>query len=209
MRFLPAWFLGSEAGNALADILTGKANPSGKLAVSWPAEIGQIPIFYAQRPTGRPASPVRETSKYLDAPVAPLFPFGHGLSYTQFAYSNLRALSPEELSAGGRISVEAGVENQGAVAGEETCFLFIRDVTASVARPLLELRGLAKIRLDPGQKGTVRFELAAGDLAFPDEDGVPQLEAGAFEILVGPSADRRCLLCHTISLSLPKSPAQS
>ena len=84
-------------------------------------------------------------------------------------------------------------------------FLFIRDVVASVARPLLELRGLAKIKLDPGQKGTVRFELGAGDLAFPDEDGVPRLEAGAFEILVGPSADRSVLLRQTISLTLPRS----
>ncbi|MGO9483035.1 MAG: glycoside hydrolase family 3 N-terminal domain-containing protein [Rhodomicrobium sp.] len=205
---LATWFLGSEAGNALADILTGKANPSGKLAVSWPADVGQIPIFYAQRPTGRPASALRESSKYLDAPVAPLFPFGHGLSYAQFAYSGLR-VSAEVLAPDDRISVEAGVTNQGTAGGEETAFLFIHDVTASVARPLLELRGLAKIKLDPGQKGTVRFELAAGDLAFPDEDGAPQLEAGAFEILVGPSADRCRLLCHAISLSLLKSPAQS
>ena len=205
---LAAWFLGSEAGNALADILTGEANPSGKLAASWPADVGQIPIFYAQRPTGRPATDVRETSKYLDAAVAPLFPFGHGLSYTQFAYSDLR-VTPGAASLGGQISVEAGVENLGAVAGEETCFLFIRDVIASVARPLLELRELAKIKLDPGQKGTVRFELAAADLAFPDEDGVPQLEAGDFEMLVGPSADRSRLLCHTISLPAPQSPAQS
>lgn len=201
---LATWFLGSEAGSALADILTGKANPSGKLAITWPAEIGQIPIFYAQRPSGRPASPMRETSKYLDAPVAPLFPFGHGLSYSQFAYSSLRVL-PEAVSPGGRIVAEAVVENRGAMAGEETCFLFIRDVVASVARPLLELRGLAKIKLDPGEKGAVRFELGSGDLAFPDEDGVPRLEAGAFEILVGPSADRSGLLCQTISLTLPRS----
>ena len=205
---LACWFLGSEAGNALADVLTGKANPSGKLAVTWPAEIGQIPIFYAQRPTGRPASGLRESSKYLDAPVAPLFPFGHGLSYSKFAYGGLRVL-PEAVNPGGRLVAEAVVENRGAMAGEETCFLFIRDVVASVARPLLELRGLAKIKLDPGQKGTVRFELGAGDLAFPDEDGVPRLEAGTFEILVGPSADRSGLLCQTISLAQPKSPAQS
>ncbi len=197
---LATWFLGSEAGSALADILTGKANPSGKLAVSWPADVGQIPIFYAQRPTGRPASPLRESSKYLDAPVAPLFPFGHGLSYTQFAYTDLR-VSAGVLSPGRPNLSRGRRENQGAVAGEETAFLFIRDVTASVARPLLELRGLAKIKLDPGQEGTVRFELAASDLAFPDEDGAPRLEAGAFEILVGPSADRSRLLCHTVSVS--------
>ncbi len=203
---LAAWFPGLEAGNALADILTGKANPSGKLPVTWPADAGQIPIFYGQRPTGRPASELRESSKYLDAPVTPLFPFGHGLSYTQFAYGGLR-VSPEAAGPETRICVEAEIENRGSVAGEETCFLFIRDVTASVTRPLLELRGLAKIKLDPGQKGTVRFELGTSDLAFPDEDGTPRLEAGAFEILVGPAADRSRLLCHTISLALPGSSA--
>ncbi len=197
---LATWFLGSEAGTALADILTGKINPSGKLAVSWPAGIGQIPIFYAQRPTGRPAGSARESSKYLDIPVAPLFPFGHGLSYTHFAYSELR-VSPQLLTANSRFAVEAEVENQGQAAGEETCFLFIRDVTASTARPVLELRGIARVVLDPGQRDTVRFELEAGDLAFPDEDGNACLEAGAFEILVGPSADKSRLIHRTIQLS--------
>jgi beta-glucosidase len=205
---LAVWFPGSEGGNALADILAGRANPGGKLPVSWPAAIGQIPVFYAQRPSGRPASEAKESSKYLDAPVEPLFPFGHGLSYAQFAYSNFQVY-PKEISPGGRITAEIDLENQGVVAGEETCFLFIRDPVASVARPVLELRGFAKIRLDPGQRGTIRFELAARDLAFPDEDGIPQLEAGAFEILAGPNASRSTLLCHTISLSLPKSPAQN
>ena len=131
-----------------------------------------------------------------------MFPFGHGLSYTQFGYGSLR-VSPSEINLGGRISVEIGIENLGTVAGEETCFLFVRDPVATVARPLLELRGIAKIRLDPGQRGTVRFELAPRDLAFPDEDGIPKLEAGAFEILAGPSAVRGALLCQTISLALP------
>ncbi len=197
---LATWFLGSEAGTALANILTGKANPSGKLAVSWPADVGQIPIFYAQRPTGRPAGPARESSKYLDIPVEPLFPFGHGLSYTHFAYGKLR-VSPQVLTRDSRFTVEAEVENQGASAGEETCFLFIRDVPASTARPVLELRGVSKIKLDPGQRGTVRFELEADDLAFPDEDGAPRIEAGEFEILVGPSADRSLLIHRTIELS--------
>ncbi|MFZ0569671.1 MAG: glycoside hydrolase family 3 N-terminal domain-containing protein [Rhodomicrobium sp.] len=197
---LATWFLGSEAGTALADILTGKTNPSGKLAVSWPASLGQIPIFYAQRPTGRPAGPARESSKYLDSAVEPLFPFGHGLSYTHFAYSDLQ-VSPRLLTADGRLTVEIEVENQGQVAGEETCFLFIRDVTATCARPVLELRGTGKIALDPGQRGTVRLELEAGDLAFPDEDGNPCLEAGAFEILVGPCADRNRLIHRTIQLT--------
>ncbi|MGO9170513.1 MAG: glycoside hydrolase family 3 N-terminal domain-containing protein [Rhodomicrobium sp.] len=197
---LAAWFLGSEAGHALADILTGKTSPSGKLPVSWPADVGQIPIFYAQRRTGRPADPkLNQTSKYLDVPAAPLFPFGHGMSYTHFAYSALR-VSPQDLTKDGQLSVEAAIENQGPVAGEETCFLFIRDSAASIARPVLELRGFVKIALDPGQRGSVRFELKASDLGFLDEDGSPKLEAGEFEILVGPCADNNRLIRQTISV---------
>ncbi len=197
---LVTWFAGSEAGNALADIVTGAANPSGKLPVSWPAQIGQIPIFYAQRRTGRPADPnADQTSKYIDAPVAPLFPFGHGLSYTRFGYGELH-VSPQTVRPGEVLSIEAEIENQGPVAGEETCFLFIRDVTASVARPVLELRGIAKIALDPGQRGAVRFELGTGDLAFPDEDGSPRLEPGEFEILVGPDADPARLIRQTVTV---------
>ncbi len=198
---LAAWFPGSEAGTALADILTGAANPSAKLPVSWPADIGQIPIFYSQRRTGRPADPdLDQTSKYLDVPVAPLFHFGDGLSYTDFAYSGLRVSTPV-LGPEGGLSVEADVENRGLAAGEEICFLFIRDIVASVARPVLELRGFSKIALAPGERGTVRFGLAATDLAFPNEDGSPRLEAGAFEISVGPSADPARLIRQTISVT--------
>lgn len=196
---LATWFPGSEGGAALAEILTGQTNPSGKLAVSWPMDVGQIPIFHAQRPTGRPAGRARQTSKYLDIPVEPLFHFGHGLSYAAFAYSDLR-VSPKALSPAGRLAIEVDVENRGAMAGEETCFLFIRDAVASIARPLLELRGISKIKLSAGQKGTVRFELAAGELAFPDDDGAPRLEAGAFEIMVGPNASAGQLLRETITL---------
>ena len=175
---LVTWFAGSEAGNALADIVTGAANPSGRLPVSWPAEIGQIPIFYAQRRTGLPADPKAEqTSKYIDAPVAPLFPFGHGLSYTRFGYGKLH-VSTQILRPGEVLSIEAEIENQGPVAGEETCFLFIHDVTASVARPVLELRGIAKIALDPGQRGTVRFELADERSRFPRRRRLAQAGAG-------------------------------
>jgi beta-glucosidase len=142
---------------------------------------------------------VDQSSKYLDVPAAPLFPFGHGMSYTHFAYSALR-VSPQDWTGDGQLSVEAAIENQGPVAGEETCFLFIHDSAASIARPVLELRGFAKIALDPGQRGTVRFELKASDLGFPDEDGSPRLEAGEFEILVGPCADNNRLIRHTISV---------
>ena len=146
---LATWFLGSEAGNAVGDVLSGRHNPTARLPVSWPVDVGQIPIFYAQRPTGRPADPAEHyTSKYIDLPVEPLFAFGHGLSYTRFAYRDLRA-HPEELRPGETIAVEVEVANEGAVAGEETVFLFLRDPVASIARPLLELKGVAKIALEP------------------------------------------------------------
>ncbi len=195
---LAAWFPGSEAGTALADILTGAVNPSGKLPVSWPAEVGQIPIFFSQRRTGRPADPaIHNTSKYIDVPVEPLFPFGHGLSFTEFAYRNLR-VSPGILQPGGRIAVELDIENVGALEGEETCLLFIRDAAASIARPVLELRGMAKIKLAAGAAGSVAFELTAEDLSFPADDGSLCLEPGCFEILAGPCADPEKLLCSTI-----------
>ena len=187
---LATWYLGSEAGAALAGILTGAANPSGKLPVTWPYDAGQIPIFYAQRPTGRPAKPdEHDTSKYLDVPVGPQFPFGHGLSFTRFVYGFPQA-SSKAIRRGERLLVEAEVTNAGDVAGEETAFLFIRDPVASVARPLLELKGFTKISLAPGMTGKVRFELTADDLAFPGADGEPRLEAGEVQILVGPSASR-------------------
>ncbi len=190
---LATWFPGSEAGAALAGILTGAVNPSGKLSVSWPCDAGQIPIFFGQRPTGRPANPnIRETSKYIDVPNAPLFPFGHGLSFTQFAYSPPR-VSSSAVRRSDRVTIEADILNAGPVSGEETAFLFIRDPVASVTRPVLELKGFAKICLTPGMRGTVRFELHSDDFSFPGEDGETCLEAGAIEILVGPSADRSTL----------------
>ena len=191
---LATWFLGSEAGPALADVLTGQYNPSGKLPVSWPRDVGQMPIFYAQRPTGRPADPGNaHTSRYIDVPNEPQFPFGHGLSYTRFAYRSLR-LSASAMAPGETVAVEADIANEGAADGEETAFLFIRDPVASIARPVLELKGVAKITLAAGSAGTVRFDLCRDDIAFPDEAGNSVLESGTVEILVGPRADRQALL---------------
>jgi beta-glucosidase len=190
---LATWFLGSEAGVALADILTGRANPSGKLPLSWPYDAGQIPIFYAQRPSGRPAKAnEHDTSKYLDVPVEPQFGFGHGLSFTRFVHGEPRA-SSEIVRPGDSFFVEADITNEGSVEGEETAFLFIRDPVASVARPLLELKGVAKISLAPGRSGTVRFELTPDNLSFPGNDGEPRLEGGEVQILVGPNSDRATL----------------
>lgn len=185
---LATWFLGSEAGNAVGDVLGGSWNPTGRLPISWPVDVGQIPIFYSQRRTGRPADPAaHDTSKYLDLPVEPLFPFGHGLSYTQFTLSNLRA-HPAELRLGDSFSVEVDVTNVGPVAGEETVFLFVHDLVASIARPVLELKGVKKILLDPGASGTVTFAVSTESFEFLDADLAPCVEPGAFEISVGPSS---------------------
>ncbi len=195
-----AWFPGSQAGAALGDVLTGKCNPSGHLPVSWPRDTGQLPLFYAQRPTGRPADPAnRNTSQYLDMPVEPQFPFGHGLSYTRFAYSNLRA-TPETVRPGDPVRVEIDIANEGAAAGEATALLFVRAPRSAIARPLLELRSMGKLMLEPGANGTVQFELSTEDLQFLDASLAPQLEYGELELLAGPSADRGALLTATLKI---------
>ena len=188
------WFLGAEAGDAIADVLTGKFNPTGRLPVTWPRDVGQVPIFFAARPSGRPANPNDHyTSKYLDMPVEPLFFFGHGFSYSHFTLTNLRA-SNAEFKSGDELTIAVDVLNEGPAAGEATVFLFARDVVASVARPLLELKGVAKIALPPGEGGTVCFKLAAATLAFPGSDLKPVLEPGEFLLLAGQSADPQQLL---------------
>ena len=185
---LATWFLGSEAGHAVADVITGQWSPSAKLPVCWPADVGQIPVFYSHRPTGRPKSDnIRYTSKYLDMPNEPLFSFGHGLSYARFSYSDFKA-GPSELRAGARTTLEVTVRNEGAVAGEETVFFFLRDPVASVSRPVLELKGIGKAWLTPGETKTVAATLSTDDLAFPGNDYQPRLEPGIIEFFAGPSA---------------------
>jgi beta-glucosidase len=188
------WFLGVEAGNAIADVLTGKFNPTGRLPVTWPRDVGQVPIFFAARPSGRPANPHDHyTSKYLDMPVEPQFFFGHGVSYSRFALTNLRA-SNAEFKRGDELTIEVDVTNEGPAAGEATVFLFARDIVASVVRPLLELKGVGKLALRPGEGGTVSFRLAAEALAFPGSDLKPVFEPGEFLLFAGQSADPRQML---------------
>ena len=197
---LAAWFLGSEAGNAIADVITGKVGPSGRTAVTWPRASGQVPLFFGERPSGRPADPKdRFTGKYLDVPNEPLFSFGFGLSYGRFTFSNLR-LTTERVTEKDTVVVRVDVLNDGARAAEETVFLFTHDKLATVTRPLLELKGFAKIKLDPGQTGTVTLFLAATELRFLGADLRPVFEPGEVEILVGPCADRARLLAGTIHL---------
>jgi beta-glucosidase len=197
---LAIWFLGSQAGHAVADVLTGRVNPSGKLPISWPRHGGQAPIFYAQRPSGRPAMPgVRYSSSYLDVLPTPQFPFGHGLSYSRFALSDLRCV-PNRLIAGHSLEVTVTVFNDSQVDGEATLFLFVRDVVASVARPLLELKGVRKIVLAAGARGQATWRLSAADLAFVGPNLELVLEPGQFQIHVGQSADPTELLSGDIEL---------
>ena len=198
---LAAWFLGSESGNAIGDVLSGRVSPSGRTPVTWARAAGQIPIFFGERPSGRPENPAdRYTSKYLDVPNEPLFPFGHGLTYGRFVLSNLR-VTPVDVEDIDTMQIRVDVRNEGARAAQETVFLFTHDKIASVARPLLELKGFAKIELRPGESGTVTLSLRAADLRFLGLDLEPVFEPGEVEILVGPCADRSQLLAATILLS--------
>jgi beta-glucosidase len=195
---LATWFLGSEAGHGVADVLTGAHNPSARLAVTWPHDGGQIPIFHSQRPTGRPANPeVYFSNRHIDLPIEPQFPFGHGLSYTRFAVTRVAA-APTEFAAGQTVVVEVEIANEGDIAGEETVFVFVRDPVASVARPVLELKGFDKVKLAPGERRSVRFALKGDDFAFLDAKLESRVEPGSFEILIGPCADRRRLSAVTI-----------
>ena len=196
------WFLGVEAGNAIADVLTGNFNPSGRLPVSWPRATGQAPIFYSQRPTGRPTTPaVHYSSSYLDVPATPQFPFGHGLSYCRFVLSELRC-EPAVVTAGGTIQVSVRVRNDGETDGEATVFLFVRDRVASVARPVLELHGVNKLMLAANERGQAAWALPVEALAFVGPKLELVLEPGQFEIHVGQSADPASFLTTAIRVTL-------
>jgi beta-glucosidase len=197
---LAAWFLGNEAGNAIADVVLGHTSPSGRTPMSWPRAIGQIPLFYAERPGGRPYNPKDHfTSKYMDVPNEPLYPFGHGLTYGHFTFANL-TVTPDRVAEKDTIEARVEVTNQGAHAAEETVFLFTHDKIATVTRPVLELKGVGKVTLRPGETQTVRIAVPASELRFPGRDLTPVFEPGEVEILVGPGADRSQLLVQTLVL---------
>jgi beta-glucosidase len=198
---LAAWFLGSEAGNALADVMTGRTSPSGRTAMTWPRAMGQIPIFHAERPSGRPfASDNRYTTRYIDEPNEPLFPFGHGLTYGQFTLSGLR-VAPGTARERDTIEAQVEVRNEGSRRATETVFLFIRDKVASVTRPLLELKAFGSVTLAPGEQATLTLAVPARELRFPGLNLEPTFEPGEIEVLVGPAADRKRLLMATVRLA--------
>jgi beta-glucosidase len=182
---LESWMGGTESGNAIADILFGDVNPGGKLPVTFPRVTGQVPIYYNYLNTGRPPEANnRYTSKYFDAPWTPQFPFGFGLSYTQFKISNV-AISATQIRPDGRIRVTAEVENAGKRAGDEVVQLYLRDVAATIARPVKELKGFQRVTLQPGQKRTVEFVLTAEHLGFYNRDMKFVVEPGEFRVMVG------------------------
>lgn len=183
---LETWFLGSEAGHAIADVLFGDYNPSGKLPVSFPRRVGQLPLYYNHKSTGRPGpSDMVFWSHYTDESNDPLFPFGYGLSYATFEYSPV-TLGSEKLQRGGRLQVSATVKNTGSRAGTEVVQLYVRDMVGSLTRPVRELRGFQKIELEPGQSEKVTFTLTEKDLAFYTADARWEAEPGRFQVWIAP-----------------------
>ena len=179
------WFLGSEAGNAIADVLFGDYNPSGKLPVSFPRHGGQVPLYYNHKKTGRPDYvPEVFWSHYTDAPNTPLFPFGFGLSYTTFQYTDLQ-LSASEITSEEVLKISVKLQNVGHFDGEEVVQLYIRDLIGSVTRPVKELKGFKKIALNAGEAQIIEFQLSTADLAFYGADMQLKAEPGAFKVFVG------------------------
>ena len=181
---LEAWMGGTESGNAIADILFGDVNPGGKLPVTFPRLTGQVPIYYNHLNTGRPPTTERYNSKYIDAPWTPQFPFGFGLSYTQFRISNV-ALSATQIRGDGSVRVTAEVENIGKRAGDEVVQVYIRDVAASIARPVKELKGFQRVELKPGEKRRLEFVLGPEHLGFYNQEMKFVVEPGEFRVMVG------------------------
>ncbi|KAF2512563.1 glycoside hydrolase family 3 N-terminal domain-containing protein [Flavobacterium foetidum] len=184
------WWLGSEAGNAIANVLFGDYNPSGKLPMTFPREIGQIPIYYNHFSTGRPAKTETETnyvSAYIDLKNSPKFPFGYGLSYTQFGYSDLK-LSATKIKSNENIKVSFKLSNVGKVAGEEVAQLYLKDKFGSVVRPVLELRDFQKVKLNAGESKTIEFIIDKDKLSFYNDKLEWTTEPGDFEVMIGSSS---------------------
>jgi beta-glucosidase len=182
---LESWMGGTQSGNAIADILFGDVNPGGKLPVTVPRTVGQVPIYYNHMNTGRPPEAQnRYTSKYFDAPWTPLYPFGYGLSYTTFRIGKPQ-LSAPRISANGKLTVSVEVENTGRRAGDEVVQLYIRDVVATMTRPVKELKGFQRVSLQPGEKRRVEFVLGPEQLGFWNREMRYVVEPGEFQVMVG------------------------
>lgn len=186
---LNVWFAGSEAGDAIADVLLGKVNPSGKLSMSFPQNVGQIPLYYNNKNTGRPLGTWFEKfrSNYLDVSNEPLYPFGYGLSYSQFEYGEL-VLSDTLLKGNKKLKVSIKITNTGKVTGKEVVQLYIRDMVGSITRPVKELKGFDKVTIAPGETKMVQFEITPELLKFYNSELKYDWESGDFNIMVGPNS---------------------
>jgi len=186
---LDTWMLGVEAGNAVADVLFGQYSPAGRLPAAFPRTSAAVPFNYSSNPTGRPADAdlAKDTVRYHDLPITPLFPFGHGLSYTEFRYSDL-AQSAQSVGPGERIDLSITVENAGSVSSDEVVQLYVRDPVASVARPVLELRGFKRVELAAGQRKRLTFSLTPEQFAFWSPKGQWLVESGRIDFWIGASS---------------------
>ena len=186
---LDVWFAGSEAGDAIADALLGKVNPSGKLTMSFPQNVGQIPLYYNHKNTGRPLNKwfSKFQSNYIDVSNEPLYPFGYGLSYTNFEYSDF-TLSATQLKGNQKLMATVTIKNTGAVTGKEVVQLYIRDIVGSATRPVQELKGFQKIELAAGETKKVSFEITPELLKFYNTDLKYDWESGEFNVMLGPNS---------------------
>lgn len=187
---LETWFPGNQAGNAIVDVLFGQFNPQGKLTVSFPRTVGQVPIFYNHKNTGRPEGFYESVfiTKYLDSPNQPLFPFGYGLSYTTFEYSEIQ-MEDKQLTRDGKLNVSVKVKNTGKYKGTETVQLYIRDLVASVTRPVKELKSFRKVELKPGEEKKVEFVITEKDLRFWNDKKQFISEPGKFHLFIGTDSE--------------------
>jgi beta-glucosidase len=185
---LEAWYPGTEGGAAIADLLFGDVNPSGRLSMSFPFSVGQVPVYYNHFNTGRPQptpdNKERYLSHYLDIPNEPLFPFGFGLSYTEFTYSDVK-LSGDALTEGDSLTLSVSVTNTGDVAGDEVVQLYIRDLAGEVVRPVKELKAYKKISLQPGESEEVTFSITEEMLRYHHENLEFKSDAGKFTAFIG------------------------
>ncbi|AEB30386.1 periplasmic beta-glucosidase [Carnobacterium sp. 17-4] len=200
---IEAWFPGTEAGSAVANLLFGLKNPSGKLTMSFPRAVGQVPLYYNQDSTGRPLTPYNQDdkylSRYLDVENSPLFPFGFGLSYTQFKYSPMQVTVAESKE---EVSIEVTITNKGDLSGAEIVQLYVRDKVGEVVRPVKELKRFKKVFLEPGQSSGVLFQLQKQDLEYVHQDLSVSVETGEFDVMVGSNSEE--LEIETIYLDFKK-----
>jgi beta-glucosidase len=184
---LHAWYPGVQAGNAIADVLFGDASPSARLPMSWPRSIGQIPLYYNHRNTGRPTSPDRWHTGYLDESSEPLFPFGYGLTYTAFRYSQMKVLT-ETVVPGGELQVEAELQNTGRRSGTEVVQLYTHNRVGQTSPRVRQLRAFQRVTLRPGEKKIVRFVVNTDDFAAFDPSQGQVVPPGIYDVWIAPNA---------------------